>query len=308
MEKNSPLVSIITPTYKRSLTLPRTIKSVLNSTYKNVEIIVVDDNNEGDEFRLATEKLMKQYVSVPEVHYLKHKVNKNGSAARNTGIRAAQGKYIMFLDDDDEFLPEKIERQIACMEALDDSWGACYTKYLDVKPNGEVISKCAEKKQGSLLVYELARNLFVHAGSNLMVRKTVVDELNGFDESFLRNQDVEFLVRLLKKYKLAFVDYVGLKVYIHPRKYVIKYKEITATYLNKFEKEIAALPVEDSAKVHKMIALQLIRNAFEEKQFCDIRTLAVKNGISWCVIIKYFCHLAYRRATKQSCGFPMENL
>ena len=80
-------VSIIIPTYRRPDTLCRTIDSINNSTYKNVEIIVVDDNNPGDEGRKLTEKVMEPLVEKYScIHYIKHPQNRNGSAARNTGI------------------------------------------------------------------------------------------------------------------------------------------------------------------------------------------------------------------------------
>ena len=109
---NQPLVSVIIPTYKRLGMLGRAIDSVLNQTYNNIEIIIVDDNNEDSEYRKETERFMKKYDDNIEIKYVKHKQNKNGAAARNTGINNANGVYIAFLDDDDEFSPKKIELQI----------------------------------------------------------------------------------------------------------------------------------------------------------------------------------------------------
>ena len=82
---NYPLVSIVIPTYSRPLYLKRCIESVLNQTYSNIEIFVVDDNNPDTEFRRDTEKIMSEYLNHKNVTYLQHECNKNGSAARNTG-------------------------------------------------------------------------------------------------------------------------------------------------------------------------------------------------------------------------------
>lgn len=309
MKNITQLVSVIIPTYKRSEKLPRAINSVLNSTYKNIEIIVVDDNDPDDEYRQQTEvRMTKLYSQDNHVLYIKHECNKNGAAARNTGFRHSKGEFIMFLDDDDEFLPLKIEKQVNCLNESDDSWGACYTRYLDINEKGKIVSKCYESQSGNLLEYELARNLFVHAGSNLMVRRSVVEELNGFDETFLRNQDVEFLVRLLKHYKLRFVDYIGLKVYVHPRKYVIDYVQITENYLKKFSQEIDALPIERANKIYKMIGLQLIRNALEKKQFSTIRRYSTEYGIPLWLIFHYFIHLLNRRVSRRAYGYNMNIL
>ena len=101
-KSNTPLVSVIIPTYKRPDYLDRAIDSVLNQTYNNIEIIVVDDNNPNTEGRERTEKIMRRYENNPHVIYIKHEYNKNGSAARNTGFKASHGVYLAFLDDDDQ--------------------------------------------------------------------------------------------------------------------------------------------------------------------------------------------------------------
>lgn len=183
------LVSVVIPTYKRPIYLKRAIDSVLNQTYENVELIVVDDNNPDTPARLETEDLMAHYSDNPKVKYLKHDKNRNGSAARNTGWRAATGEYITYLDDDDEIAPEKIAKQVHCLEALDISWGACYTAYYVHKSNGGY-QVSSEKRSGTLYVEALMRTLFMGSGSNLLLRKSVVDEIGGYDESFERNQDI----------------------------------------------------------------------------------------------------------------------
>lgn len=307
-DKNKPLVSVIIPTYKRPIFLPRAIDSVLKSTWKNVEIIIVDDNNEGDTFRKETESVMDEIMSVNDnIVYTKHKYNKNGSAARNTGIGIAKGKYIMFLDDDDEFLPDKIEQQVMFMETHNNDWGACYTKYIDKKKN-KVKAVSAESASGNLLVNELARNLFVHAGSNLMVRKEVVLALNGFDESFLRNQDVEFLVRLLKKYKLGYVNVTGLVVNLHERKYPVSYYDLTEQYINKFQQEIDQLPLIDQEAVYRMIGLQMIRYAVQKKEIRKVAELKRLYNVKTRDMLLFYLYLAKRALAHKAYGYPMKNL
>ena len=114
--KNEPLVSIIIPTYKRSNMLSRTIESVLNQTYQNIEIIVVDDNDKNTTYRKDTEIVMRKYKDNYKVKYIKHDKNMNGAVARNTGIRVSKGEYIGFLDDDDIFYKEKIQKQVEYLE------------------------------------------------------------------------------------------------------------------------------------------------------------------------------------------------
>ncbi len=99
-------ISVIIPTCNRPELLPRAVKSVLNQTFNDFEVIVVDD---GD--KISAEKAMAQF-SDQRIKYIKHEKRKGGGAARNTGLRNSQGDYIAFLDDDDEYLPDKLETVI----------------------------------------------------------------------------------------------------------------------------------------------------------------------------------------------------
>lgn len=298
------LVSIIIPSYGRSVSLHRAIDSVLQQSYENVEILVVDDNGVGTEHGNATCKLMQAYLTNPRIKYLQHQVNKNGSAARNTGFRASSGNFIMFLDDDDEFTPDKIRIQLATLKDRDDSWGAVYSGYVR-KKNGKIIVRSKEKREGALLVEELKRNLFVHAGSNLMVRRHVVQELGGFDESFHRNQDVEFLCRILKKYKLAYADIVGLIVNIgEDKKKNIDFEELTNQFVEKFRPMIESLSLEDQAEVYRMLNLQRLRwHAMKSKSL--FRTIAYKRELNLGLmdVLKYAAHLMARKISGTAYGF-----
>lgn len=300
----SPLVSVIIPTYKRSDVLSRSIDSVLKQSYDNYEIIVVDDNNAGSEERKKTEIIMQQYFNNTKVIYVQHPYNKNGSAARNTGFNTSKGKYIMFLDDDDEFTEDKIRMQVQCLESRDMTWGACYTGYVRVNSDNKVVVKGAETREGALLVEELKRNLFVHAGSNLMVRRCVMEALNGFDERFLRNQDVEFLVRLLKRYKLAYVDVCGLIVHVHESIAKVNFIELTDQYIAKFSIDIESLGEDEKRNVYEMYSLQRLRYyLLSEKNmalaFKEIR----QNRIHIVKVGAYFAYLAHRAITKKAYGF-----
>src|SRR5690554_2886294 len=94
------MVSCIIPTYKRSETLVRAINSVLEQTYKKIEILVIDDNHPNDRFSLMVQKQLEQFND--KVRYIQQEKHVNGAVARNVGIKFARGEYIAFLDDDDE--------------------------------------------------------------------------------------------------------------------------------------------------------------------------------------------------------------
>ena len=112
MDNIKPLVSVIIPTYGRPNLLLRAINSVLNQSYSNIEIIVVDDNNPGSLERDQTQKLLEKYIQENKIMYIKMDKNVGGALARNKGVEVCSGALICFLDDDDEYLPNKIELQV----------------------------------------------------------------------------------------------------------------------------------------------------------------------------------------------------
>ena len=189
MIENNALVSIVIPTYKRSDTLIDAINSVLSQTYSNIEVLVVDDNDPETEWRTITKNKMMAFDGNPKVKYIQHECNKNGSAARNTGIKNASGEYFCFLDDDDCYYPEKIEKQLKCLEETDAD--ACFCDY---KKNGKDVH--IDEK------FDFVHNIFLELPtpqtSGWLVTKRAVDLLQGFDESYYRHQDYEFLLRFFK--------------------------------------------------------------------------------------------------------------
>src|SRR5438045_3662637 len=109
----SPLVSVVIPTRNRASMLPAAIDSVLSQSMSDLELIVVDDQSVDE-----TEAIVGRYAD-NRIRYFKLSSRKGGSAARNAGIRAARAAYIAFLDDDDEWLPEKLDRQLIALGDAD---------------------------------------------------------------------------------------------------------------------------------------------------------------------------------------------
>lgn len=300
------LVSVIIPTYKRPTYLKRAIQSVLQQTYQNIEVIVVDDNNPSSEGRVLTEQVMDFYKDNEKVLYIKHEYNKNGSAARNTGARESKGEYLMFLDDDDEFYPQKVESQLNCLLNKSTDFQACYSNYDRFDSKGKLIDKCGENREGNLYLEALKRNFFVQAGSNLMVSRKAFFNINGFDESFLRNQDLEFLARLLLKYKICYSDIKGSKINLgdHSGLSSMDFGETTEQYKTRFKAIIDAELKEDEAKeLEIFLALQVYRFYFLKKDFKKSRLVKKKYKIKSNLIFRYFFHLLHRKITKTCCGF-----
>ncbi len=190
MESENPRVSVIIPTYKRSDALCKAINSVLTQTYSNLEVIVVDDNNPDTEWRRETENKMLLYAEDTRVKYLCHDRNRNGSAARNTGIKHSSGQFFCFLDDDDWYYPEKIEKQVRFL--IRNNLDACFCDY---RKNGTdvVFDKNRDIAKSILLAEPTPQT------SGWMVTEKAVRKLHGFDESYYRHQDYEFLLRFIRE-------------------------------------------------------------------------------------------------------------
>lgn len=302
---DNPLVSVVIPTYNRPVFLQRCVNSVLSQSYPNIEIIVVDDNDPDTDARKETEKIMDAFICNHNVFYMKHDKNRNGSAARNTGWKASKGKYITFLDDDDEVAKNKIEKQVDCLESLDESWGMCYTGYKLIKEHGDNQKSC-EKRYGNCYIDALMRTMFMGSGSNLLLRKNVVDEIGGYDESFIRNQDVEFLARACENYKLAYVDEILLTIYQEGTRKKRSFEEIESYanhYLQKFQDRIDALDKKSRKKVISVISLERCRLAFVFGKRKEGLQVLKTNQVSVIIVIKYFFYLVRRYITHKSFGF-----
>lgn len=203
MKSYNPLVSIVIPTYGRAELLVQTISSVLNQSYLNNEIIIVDDNGRGTPNQQKTEKQLETILN-SNIRYIPLEKNCGGSHARNVGARSSMGKYICFLDDDDLFEPTKVEKQVELMENTPSLVG-CYCNHKRVNHITGKTSVYENNKSGNLLLDVLLFNIDVCSGSTLMVRRELFEILNGFTENLSRFQDYEFLTRLCAEGELGLV-------------------------------------------------------------------------------------------------------
>lgn len=208
--KNEDVVSVIIPTYKRPKELERAIISVKNQTYKNIEIIVVDDNANDIEQRKSTEQVVKKYENIV---YIQNKENLGGSKTRNIGIENAKGKYIAFLDDDDEFLPNKIEQQIKLYKEYEEKGEKiglvyCYAKIIN---DNEKITYQKKNYEG-VPIFEHMKEC-IAATSWWFSTKEVFETIGKFDD-ISSHQDALLLLKMLKKgYKIYRVPEILLNYY-----------------------------------------------------------------------------------------------
>lgn len=182
-----PLISVIIPTYKRPSFLSRAIDSVLGQTYPNTEIIVVDDNDPSSIYREQTEQVMRPYLHLNNILYIKHNKNKNGAAARNTGFTNSHGAYICYLDDDDWYLPNKLSSQLLYLQRHP-GFSAVYCGY-----SRDGVQK-RPYKEGDL-TFELLSGIDVIYTNTIMMKSESISSCGGWDIRFKRNQEAVFLLR-----------------------------------------------------------------------------------------------------------------
>ena len=194
-------VSVIIPTYNRAATVGRAVRSVLRQSFRDVEVIVVNDGSTDD-----TPEVIAGFAD-PRLRYVVHAMNRGGGAARNTGIDAAGGEYIAFLDADDEWLPKKLERQIAVMQHSDAAVAAIYTGFAVVATGGRVAAVRIPRHRGGILSQLWCANV-VRTVSTVLVRRTALQHVGGFDPTLPSCQDWDLWLRLAKVYQFDFLPQV----------------------------------------------------------------------------------------------------
>lgn len=198
--KVSPTISVIIPTYNRAHLLGRAIQSVLEQTYRDFEIIVVDDGSTDN-----TEEVVKSFND-ERIRYIRRERNKGGAAARNTGIKAARGEYIAFQDSDDEWSPQKLEKQMAVFKRAPLNVGVVYTGFWRIEGNKKVYIPhvMIRQKQGNIH-NSLLEGCFV-AASTAIVRKDCFTKVGAFDERLPCFQDWELWLRISKYYHFKCIN------------------------------------------------------------------------------------------------------
>lgn len=204
MEYIKGMVSVVMPTYGRTDTLERAINSVRRQTYANIEILVVDDNEPGSEYASKVAEIVSK-LNCENLHLVTQPRHINGAAARNAGIRAAKGEFVAFLDDDDFFMPNKLEEQVAVLKELDVSYGAVSSRKIYIRNNKiDGISNvwCDNKDQN----FEIITRQLNVSTCTLLMRHTCLDETGYFDERLQRNQEIQLLAFFTAKYRVKFID------------------------------------------------------------------------------------------------------
>lgn len=213
-EFDNDLVSIILPVYNGEKFIEETLLSVLAQTYKNLEIIIVDDGSTD-----GTAKILKQLSTDQRVQY-HFKQNGGLSSARNTGITLARGSYLAFIDADDIWMRDKIEEQLRVMRM--GKWGIVYcdNEFIDEKGfplQGQSLFRLQPEISGFVSEKLIDANLVCGSGSGVLIPSFVFQDVGVFDPELPTCEDWDMWLRISEKYPISFVYKVLVKIRIHSK-------------------------------------------------------------------------------------------
>jgi len=194
-----PLVSVVLPTYNMARFLPDALRSVLDQTYRNLEVHVIDDGSTDD-----PREAIASLTSDPRVHF--HTIKNSGQArAKNVGIHAAKGEFVAFIDADDLWVLDKLERQLPLF--VRPEIGVVYSDYRWMDVNCAPLPTLKVVPRTGRITNELLIENFV-TGMASVVRRECFEVVGAFDESLSMGIDYELWLRISTRFEFEYLDYV----------------------------------------------------------------------------------------------------
>ena len=203
MNNRQNSISVIIPVFNRVKLIARCINSVINQTYPVNEIIVVDDGSNDGTYDLIR-KNFPQVISI-------YQENKGVSNARNVGIQSAKSKWIAFLDSDDEWLPNKIEKQISLIKKYP-LYKVCHSDEIWIRNDVRVNPMKKHRKYGGD-IYKKCLPLCVISPSSIIIHKDIFNDVGLFDKNLPVCEDYDLWLRICSKYEVLFLDQKLVKKY-----------------------------------------------------------------------------------------------
>ena len=291
------MVSIVIPTHNRAHLVGRAVKSVMGQTFPDFELIVVDDDS-GDDTKAVVNGFRDK-----RIRYLRHGSNLGAPAARNTGISNAQGEYIGLLDDDDEWYPQKLEKQVNKFSEVSEKVGLIYTGH-EVRGNdGRLLHTYLPESKGDVRLRLL---LGTTIGSPTpMIRKSCFEKVGLFDESLTSCQDWDMWKRISDHYEFDFVPEILAIGYQHGKQISSDFSsmipgrtQMVEKHLTEFRRhpEILVIHLKRLGKMH------CINGTWKEaihwfRETLKVNSLEIFKIAAWCVFELPRVKLSSREAT-----------
>jgi len=190
-----PTVSVILPTYNRAEIVKRSILSVLNQTYKDFELIIIDDAS-TDKTRMIVEEL-----GDTRIKYLRNRQNLGPAASRNIGIKASRGIFIAFQDSDDEWRPDKLKKQVETIEKENNKIGVIYSGTIRRFKNNYYYIKAPRNILNKRDVFQR-----IIPTPSVLVKRECIEKCGFFDKSFPALEEWDLWIRINRYYKFRYLD------------------------------------------------------------------------------------------------------
>jgi glycosyltransferase involved in cell wall biosynthesis len=254
-----PHISVILPTYNRAHLLGRAVQSVLQQTYRDLELIVVDDGS-ADE----TPAVVGQYTDA-RLHYVRHATRQGAAAARNTGVRVSRGTYLAFQDSDDEWLPSKLARQLDVFLRAGTEPGIVYCRFWDLRgrralPTPSALQVARSRLPGARnrLSGDISTALLY---GNWVTPQTVImprvcfDAVGGFDTSFRQFEDWDFFLRLARHFRFLYLNQTLVRTYFTPGSVSVASEKLVPSLEQLVRKHAPAAPASNPLLAQYQYAL-----------------------------------------------------
>jgi glycosyltransferase involved in cell wall biosynthesis len=270
-------ITAIITTHNRADLLPNAIKSVLNQTFIDFKLLIIDDASKDN-----TEEVVKKFAD-SRIQYIKippHET-KGGNYARNLGIKLAKGEFIAFLDDDDEWMPKKLEKQLEVFQK-DEQLGLVYTGLKEIYPGEGTENTITPLKRGR---GDLSKNILVYCyigpTSTIMVKKNHLEKTGLFDIKMPAHQDYDFYIRICQFCKIDFVQEPLTKYYRYPNISRIsdnteKYEMAYTIFNKKYQNLILSLDIKDRKQREVNIYETITRFAVVNGDFSKVKSNYLK--------------------------------
>lgn len=266
------LVSVVIPNYNYAHYLREAIDSVLAQTYPEIEVFVVDDGS-SDDSRIVLESYGDRVKGI-------FQANQGVSAARNNGVAASNGEFIAFLDADDSWLPQKIEKQVERFRR-EPSLGLVHVAVNEIDAKGDSLLERYEGLEGNIAgeLLMLKRAGVLGGGSGLMVTREVFDEVGGFDPRLSTSADWDLFYQVSSRYRVAFLPELLLRYRIHNTNMHANVAAMERDMTLAFDKAFASASPEISRmrrQAYGVLNRTLAASYFKAGQYTDFLRTAAK--------------------------------
>lgn len=267
-----PKVSVMIPTHNRSTLLRVAIQSVLQQTFQDFETVVVDDASNDN-----TEEVVNSFAD-QRIKYIRHKTNQGEATTRNTGLKNGKGEYIAFLDDDDEWLPDKLQKQVAILDHSPKEVGGVNTGWVTIDgATGRILTRKLPSKKGNIFP-ELLYHQYYLAPSSLMLRKSCIDKVGCFDESIPFGLDHDMWLRIAKEFQFECIEEPLMKYRIHEKRLTRNFNLVIAgreKFVEKYKQWLKMIPKSYSREYIKLGILYCLNGNLKKGRTAYRRSIAL---------------------------------